>query len=48
MGAIYKPNQIDPRLSPTRDADQGAGISTNYGLSNKNPSEAFGNVPILA
>lgn len=45
MGAILKPNQMDPRLSPTRD-DQGAGIITNYGL--KNVSEAFGNVPILA
>jgi hypothetical protein len=48
MYAILKPNQMDPRASPTRD-DQGAGISTHYGLNSvKNPSEALGNVPILA
>ena len=37
MGAMFKPNQIDPRMSPLPN-DQGAGINTNYGI-NKNPSE---------
>ena len=37
-----------PNASPTRD-DQGAGISTNYGLSHKRDiTEVHGNVPILA
>lgn len=50
MGAIFKPNQMDPRASPTQNDHLGAGISTNYGLStNKNAqAEALGNVPILA